>query len=56
MLEITAIVNRMDIIDIYKLFHPKPKQWISSQDLMELVTKTDHIDWKQVLTDAKKLK
>lgn len=26
MLEITAIVNRMDIIDIYKLFHPKPKQ------------------------------
>lgn len=56
MLEITDIVNRMDIIDLYKLFHPKTKQWISSQDLMELVTKTDHIDWKQVLTDAKKIK
>lgn len=57
MLEITDIVNQMDIIDIYKLFHPKPKQWISSQDLMEFVTKTDHIlRLKASLNRCKKIK
>ena len=55
MLEITDAINKMDLPDIYRIFHPNSNYIPACQHLMEHSQKlTTYSDTKQVSTDTEK--
>ena len=51
------ILNKMDLIDIYRTFHPKTTEYTFFSNANGTVSRIDHIlDHKQALVNFKKLK